>query len=168
MFAVAGGAVPGACGVTSMVGIGVAAAGSAQRKVRARGRPRILLNHVLQERSIAIANPFDMELARHLDQNLRVSDSHRDRAGEPRTVCLFLKPVAGRVEDPGPELVGRELHALLRWTLTLAGVGERQGLSTLDSDCGKVNFSSGREGSSAGSLTLTGARTLGYVTVLYC
>ena len=34
-------AVPSACGVTSTVGIGGAAAGSAQRNVRVRGRPRI-------------------------------------------------------------------------------------------------------------------------------
>jgi len=51
--------------------------------------------------------------------------------------------------------------------LALAHAREKRRSRTLDSDCGKVNFMSERVGSSAVPPTLTGARTLGYVIVLY-
>ena len=62
--------------------------------------PQDLLNHIRQKRPVTVSDPLDVKLTRHFNQNLRIRNPDRCRAGEPGAVSLSLKSVPGRIKDP--------------------------------------------------------------------
>ena len=65
---------------------------------------------LLQEGSVFVLQPLDVELTRGFHQELSVREGDRSGSGKPSAEGLLRETGLDHLENAGPEFGGRELH----------------------------------------------------------